>query len=147
MRYVLALKKTLYLRLAHDRHGEPQQRLPQLVLEAMLRVDLETVLHCVDRVLALVSGSRVRLPRHDDEQNAVAKIVALRVALRHARCELNVCLVALVVLLRNRFGDDEERHIDAVVEGIEGCTLHQIWMVFSLSRFIKRNLSAFWIRF
>ncbi len=143
---VVAREQLLCLALTQDGLEDADQRLGELVLEIVLCVNRDVVLEHVDGVLGvLVVLAAAGALDHDVGDAVAERGRRARIALLHAHGELDVGLsggVSLVVLggggrgivgglllvsvLGERFGDDEVRHVDLVLQQVRHGVLDEL---------------------
>ena len=93
------------------------QRLGELVVQVVSRVDGDVILQDVDGILAALEVLGAGGALGDDVCDAVAEHRGgAFVALLHALDELDVCLFGAVVLFGEGFGYDQGRHVDFVLQ-------------------------------
>ena len=113
-------------RVLHDRLEDAHQRLPEVVVQVVLAVDREVVLHRPDRVLGLFVPLRVLRGFHDDVRDAIADDGRRRrVALLHPLRELDVrgFVLVRVRVLGEPLRDHEEGQVHAVHEKVRDGSL------------------------
>ena len=118
---VLTLEQHELGPFVQDGLEDAQERLGDLILQVVLRVDGQVVVEHVDGVLGLLVGGLALGARHDHVGHAVAELRRrARIALAHLVGELDVRLLAGVLLvgLGELLGDDQVGDVDAVAEQV-----------------------------